>query len=179
MLCLKLAGSTEGICKMEIRELRIEDAEQFLNLINTLDAETPFLLYEKGERKTTIEQEKEIFLKGKENGNIAFVLVEKGRLFGFVWGGIFTENRRRHCLRTAIAILQESTGKGYGTKLMDTLEKEALKKGITRFELDVSTKNKIAINLYKKMGFVIEGERKNSYIIDGEFDDDYIMAKII
>ena len=62
---------------------------------------------------------------------------------------------------------------------MDTLEKEALKKGITRFELDVSVKNKIAINLYKKMGFVIEGERKNSYLIDGEFDDDYIMAKII
>ena len=62
---------------------------------------------------------------------------------------------------------------------MNALEKEALKKGITRFELDVSVKNKIAINLYKKMGFVIEGERKNSYLIDGEFDDDYIMAKII
>jgi len=62
---------------------------------------------------------------------------------------------------------------------MNALEKEALKKGITRFELDVSVKNKIAINLYKKMGFLIEGERKNYYLIDGEFDDDYIMAKII
>ena len=164
---------------MEIRELRIDDAEKFLNLINITEGETPYLLYEKGERKTTIEQEKEIILKGKKNGNIAFVVVEKGRLVGFVWGGIFTENRRKHCLRIAIAILQESTGKGYGTKLMNALEKEALKKGITRFELDVSVKNKIAINLYKKMGFLIERERKNSYLTDGEFDDDYIMAKII
>ena len=164
---------------MEIRELHIDDSEKFLNLINITDGETPYLLYKKGERKTTIEQEKEIILKGKKNGNIAFVVLEKGRLIGFVWGGIFTENRRKHCLRIAIAILQESTGKGYGTKLMNALEKEALKKGITRFELDVSVKNKIAINLYKKMGFLIEGERKNSYLIEGEFDDDYIMAKII
>ena len=62
---------------------------------------------------------------------------------------------------------------------MNALEKEALKKGITRFELDVSTKNKIAINLYEKMGFLIQGERKNSYLIDGNFDNDYIMAKTI
>ena len=62
---------------------------------------------------------------------------------------------------------------------MNALEKEALKKGITQFELDVWVKNKIAINLYKKMGFIIEGERKNSYLIDGEFNNDYIMAKII
>jgi ribosomal protein S18 acetylase RimI-like enzyme len=164
---------------MEIRELQIDDAEKFLNLINITEGETPHLLYEKGERKTTIEQEKEIILKGKKNGNIAFVVVEKGRLVGFVWGGIFTENRRKHCLRVAIAILQESTGKGYGTKLMNALEKEAFKKRITRFELDVSVRNKIAINLYKKMGFLIEGERKNSYLIDGKFDNDYIMAKII
>ena len=52
-------------------------------------------------------------------------------------------------------------------------------KGITRFELDVSVNNPIAINLYKKLGFVIEGERQQSYLIDGEFDNDYIMAKII
>ena len=70
---------------MEIRELRIDDAEKFLNLINITEGETPYLLYEKGERKTTIEQEKEIILKGKKNGNIAFVVVEKGRLVGFVW----------------------------------------------------------------------------------------------
>jgi hypothetical protein len=51
---------------MNIRELQIEDAEQFLNLINITEGETPYLLYEKGERKTTIEEEKEIILKGKK-----------------------------------------------------------------------------------------------------------------
>jgi ribosomal protein S18 acetylase RimI-like enzyme len=94
-------------------------------------------------------------------------------------GRHFYRKQKKHCLRVAIAILQESTGKGYGTKLMDSLEKEALKKGITRFELDVSVRNKIAINLYKKMGFIIEGERKNAYLIDGNYEDDYSMAKII
>jgi ribosomal protein S18 acetylase RimI-like enzyme len=164
---------------MKIRELQIDDAEQFLNLINKADSETSFLLFEKGERKTTIEQEKEIIRKGKENGIITYVLEDEEHLVGFVWGYNFQMKRRKHCLRIAIAILQEDTGKGYGTQLMNTLEKEAINRGVSRFELDVSVRNKIAINLYKKMGFVIEGERKNSYLIDGEFDDDYIMAKII
>ena len=65
---------------MKIRELQIEDAEQFLNLINTTDAETQFLLFEKGERKTTDEEEKEIIRKGKENGTLTFVAEEKEKL---------------------------------------------------------------------------------------------------
>ena len=79
----------------------------------------------------------------------------------------------------AIAMLQGYASKGIGTELLKQLIERGIEKGITRFELDVSVKNKIAINLYKKMGFVIEGERKNSYLIDGEFDNDFIMAKII
>ena len=38
---------------MEIRELQIDDAEKFLNLINITEGETPYLLYEKGERKNS------------------------------------------------------------------------------------------------------------------------------
>ena len=79
----------------------------------------------------------------------------------------------------AIAMLQGYASKGIGTELLKQLIERGIEKGITRFELDVTVKNKIAINLYKKKGFVIEGERKNSYLIDGKFDNDYIMAKII
>ncbi len=164
---------------MKIRDLEIEDAEQFLKLLNTLDAETAFLSREKGERKTTVKQLKEDIQKGSNNGVLNYVLDNNGVLTGYVWGDPYKIIRKKHCMYVAIAILQEYTGKGYGKKSMQTLEKQAILNGITRFELTVMTHNNIAVNLYKKMGYVIEGTIKNSMLINGKFVDEYRMAKII
>jgi ribosomal protein S18 acetylase RimI-like enzyme len=164
---------------MEIRELRIEDSKKFLKLTKITDAETPFLYFEENERKTTLDQQIENITSGIEKGYITLISKIDNKFVGYVVGFTFEANRRKHCMSIAIAMLQDYSSKGIGTELMKELIKRGEDKGITRFELDVSVKNKIAINLYKKMGFVIEGERKNSYLIDGEFDNDYIMAKII
>jgi ribosomal protein S18 acetylase RimI-like enzyme len=164
---------------MEIRELQIEDSKNFLELTKITDSETPFLYFEENERKTTLDQQIKNIKSGIEKGYISLISEIDNKLVGYVIGFTFEVNRRKHCMSIAIAMLQDYSSKGMGTELMKELIKRGKDKGITRFELDVSMKNKIAINLYKKMGFVIEGERKNSYIIDGEFDNDYIMAKII
>lgn len=37
----------------------------------------------------------------------------------------------------------------------------------------------IALHLYEKNGFVIEGVKKNSMIIQGEFVDEYYMGRIM
>ncbi|MBT4881028.1 MAG: GNAT family N-acetyltransferase [Flavobacteriales bacterium] len=107
------------------------------------------------------------------------VAEEDKKLVAYALGFTFEVNRRKHCMSIAIAVLQEFSRKGLGTQLLSELIEKGKAKGITRFELDVSVNNPIAINLYKKMGFVIEGERQQSFLIDGEFDNDYIMAKII
>jgi len=164
---------------MEIRELQIEDSKNFLELTKITDSETPFLYFEENERKTTLKEQVKNIQSGIEEGYISLVCEIDNKLVGYVVGFTFEVNRRKHCMSIAIAMLQDYSLKGMGTELMKELIKRGKDKGITRFELDVSTKNKIAINLYKKMGFIIEGERKNSYLINGEFDDDYIMAKII
>ncbi len=176
---LKLVGSIEGICKMLIRKLQIEDAKQFLELTKITDAETPFLYFEENERKTTLEEQVKYIKDGQEKGFVSLIAVTNDTLIAYVLGFTFEVKRRKHCMSIAIAVLQEYSGKGIGTKLLTELIEQGIKKGFTRFELDVSVNNPIAINLYKKMGFVIEGERENSYKIDGDFDNDYIMAKII
>lgn len=164
---------------MQIRPIEIADAEKFLKLINATDEETSFLLYEKGERKTTIEEQTKIISEGIEKGVLTYVLIDKERLVGFVFGNVFTVRRRKHCMYLAIAILQAYTGKGWGEKLMNTIIESALKKGISRFELEVSVNNKKAISLYQKLDFEIEGRRKNSYLIDGVLEDDFLMAKVV
>ena len=162
-----------------IRKIQIEDAENLLNLLNKLDSETTFLLYEKGERKTTIKQQRKNIQEQLEKGVLTFVLEDNKKLVGYVFGNIFTANRKKHCMNLAIAILQEYTGKGYGTKLMSTLEKQAIKNGITRLELDVSKKNKVAISLYQKIGFEMEGVKKSAFLVNGKYEDEIIMGKIM
>ena len=162
-----------------IREIQIGDAENLLNLLKKLDAETTFLLYEKGERKRTIEQQRKNIQEQLEKGVLTFVLEDNKKLVGYVFGNIFTANRKKHCMYLAIAILQEYTGKGYGTKLMRTLEKQAINNGINRLELEVSEKNKFAISLYEKLGFEVEGVKRRAFLVNGNYENELIMGKII
>ena len=164
---------------MKIRKIKTGDAENLLNLLNKLDTETTFLLYEKGERKRTIEHQKKNIQEQLERGVLTFVLEDNKKLVGYVFGNIFTANRKKHCMNLAIAILQEYTGKGYGTKLMNTIEKYAINNGITRLELEVSEKNKIAISLYQKIGFEVEGVKRNAFLVNGKYEDEILMAKTI
>ena len=162
-----------------IRELQIEDAENFLNLLNITDTETTFMLYEKGERKTTIKQQRKNIQEQLEKGVLTFVLEDNKKLVGYVFGNIFTANRKKHCMYLAVAILQEYTGKGYGTKLMNSLEKQAVENGINRLELEVSEKNKFAFSLYQKMGFEVEGVKRCAFLVNGNYENELIMGKII
>lgn len=59
---------------MEIREIQIGDAENLLKLINKVEAETTFLLYEKDERNRTIEQQRKNIQEQLEKGSLTFVL---------------------------------------------------------------------------------------------------------
>ncbi|WP_314165124.1 GNAT family N-acetyltransferase [Lachnoanaerobaculum gingivalis] len=65
-----------------------------------------------------------------------------------------------------------------GSKFFDKLEEWAKENHLKRLELTVEVSNTIAINLYKRQGFVIEGTKKDTMLVDGVFLDEYMMAKI-
>lgn len=48
--------------------------------------------------------------------------------------------------------------------------------GLHRIGLEVIKTNNIAIRLYKKIGFSIEGEIREAYLYDGNFKNVYIMS---
>lgn len=48
-----------------------------------------------------------------------------------------------------------------------------------RLELTVMRHNEKAISLYEKMGFELEGVRKQALYVDGIFVDEYYMGKIL
>ncbi|PGM51027.1 GNAT family N-acetyltransferase [Bacillus sp. AFS053548] len=166
---------------MNIREIKLEDAENFAKLIIEVENQAHFMLYGAGERKTTTEkQRKQLEVIEKSPNSTIFVAEETtGRLVGYAFAIGSTAKRKKHSVYLAIGILEEFTGKGLGTKLFQALEEWAINHSIFRLELTVVKQNEVAVGLYKKMGYQIEGTKINSLIIDGKRFDEYYMAKIL
>jgi RimJ/RimL family protein N-acetyltransferase len=63
--------------------------------------------------------------------------------------------------------------------MLSKLEHWAKGTGIRRLELTVMTHNERAVGLYKRIGFEVEGLRKDSLYVDGRYVDEYSMAKLL
>ena len=63
--------------------------------------------------------------------------------------------------------------------MLAIMEAHARSIGISRIEALVRTKNERGVNLYTRMGYDIEGTRKNAALIDGELHDEYFIAKLL
>lgn len=74
-----------------------------------------------------------------------------------------------------ICVHPEKRGRGYGQKLIGFIEQHAKSVGAKSLTLEVRKSNTPAIELYKKMGFVVDGIRRGYYCDNGE--DAYIMWK--
>jgi ribosomal protein S18 acetylase RimI-like enzyme len=165
---------------MEIREVHERDADALLDLLTRIDAETDFMMLEAGERRTTVEEQRERIagILSKDNQTI-FVAESHGQLVGYVAaiGGEF--KRIRHRAYVVIGVLQAFTSQQIGTRLFTELDGWARRHGIVRLELTVRTDNERGTGLYRKMGFEIEGIKKRSLQVGEGYVDEYHMAKIV
>jgi RimJ/RimL family protein N-acetyltransferase len=164
----------------KIREAALTDAEKLFNFFNKLDVETHFMLFESGERNTSIEeQEKHIKEITSSDSKAMFVVESNGNIVGFVVAIGGFANRNRHSALIVIGILQAYWHMGIGSQLLITVEAWAKGKHMHRLELTVMTHNQRAINLYDKSGFEREGLKRNSLLVDGKYVDELYMAKLI
>jgi ribosomal protein S18 acetylase RimI-like enzyme len=179
--CLfSLVKRGKGIGKMEIRHIRVDDAEKFMQLVRRVENEAKYMLLEPGERNTSIDKQMKLIENIlKENHSTIFVAEESAELVGYLIAIGNKAKRKRHSVYLVIGILQSYRGKGIGTRLFRKLEEWAKKHKLRRLELTVVTRNDAGIGLYQKMGFEIEGTKKDSLLLEGEFVDEYYMAKLI
>ena len=163
-----------------IRTIQESDAENFLALCRQLDEENRFMLLEPGERKTTAEEQNQRIRDVLSQDNQAlFVVEEAGLLVGYLSaaGGRFARNKGT--VYIVIGILEQFTGQGLGTALFECMEQWARDRNLHRLELSVMVHNQRGVGLYKKMGFEIEGIKRDSLLVDGSYIDEYYMSKLI
>lgn len=82
----------------------------------------------------------------------------------------------RHVGRLGMGLLPDFRGRGLGRRLAVETIRAARAAGMERIELEVFASNDRAIALYKSLGFVVEGVKKQSRKLDGEYDDNVCMA---
>lgn len=165
---------------MKIREINVEDAENFINLIKEVEANSEFMLMGAGERKTTPEQQrKQLEIIEQQSNSTIFIAENEGKLVGYLIAMGGTVKKTKHSAYLVIGILEDYRGKGIGSALFRKLEEWAKKHCISRLELTTVTLNEAGVALYKKSGFEIEGTKRNSLIINGKPFDEYYMSKLI
>jgi RimJ/RimL family protein N-acetyltransferase len=163
-----------------IRQLQINDAQTFADLMNQVDTETQFLFFEPGERQFGAEQAQRMIEQMQTGGeSTIFVAEHEGELVGFLRARGETIHRLRHTLYIVIAIRQAFVGQGIGSRLFLGMEQWARERKLHRLYLTVMAHNERAIALYKKMGFEIEGLHKHAVLIDGEYVDEVAMVKLL
>lgn len=162
---------------LRIRRAVPADAGRLVELIKEVE-DSGLMLFEPGERKTKPEQ-LEKRLEGMDAHSVILTAEEGGALQGYLFAIGDALMRKRHTVYVAIGIREGQRGKGIGTQLFKALELWAREKNLRRIELTVIEHNKAAVALYQKMGFEIEGIKKDSLYINDGYVNEYYMAKII
>ena len=165
---------------IRIRIARPYDAAALLDLKRQLDEETAFMMYEPGERDSSVQDLGRELAGVARSPNSVILLAELGdQLVGYLelTGGSFRRSRATAYL--VIGVRAAAAGRGIGTGLLLHAKDWAAAHGLHRLELTVMARNTRAIRLYERMGFSVEGRRSECLLIDGRFIDELTMAMIL
>lgn len=164
---------------MEVRKVKITDAERLVELIGEVEKTSDHMLFEANERKISVEQFRKRIKSFGQDASIILVAEEQDDLVGYLMVLAGNSNRTKHSAYLVIGISEKYRGQGIGSQLFKQLDRWAIEYPIHRLELTVMVGNFAGIALYKKNGFEIEGVKKDSLKVNGEYVDEYYMAKLI
>ena len=164
---------------MIIREIDLSDADDFWQMQFELDKETSYMMYEPNERKKNENLINNLIMNAVEGKDLLLVAEDENKIIGFISAQRGGPNRIKHTAYIVVGIRKAYHGRGIGSEFFKRLDLWARESSITRIELTVMCRNKVALGLYEKNGFVIEGIKKNAMVVDGELIDEFYMAKLL
>jgi len=172
--CLSTVTLKDGRTVL-IRKFEIEDKEKLIGMYESLSNEAvrwalpPY----------TRERIESGWLSNLEN-LIALVAFYKYKIVGHTQVFKFPHPRRRGTGDLVIYLHQDFHNVGLGSVMLKKLLMLAKENGLHRIGLSVVADNRLAIRLYQKFGFEIEGIKKDAYFgEDGKYHDELIMGLII
>jgi RimJ/RimL family protein N-acetyltransferase len=168
---------------MEGPRLRVAgpgDAVGLLVLKQALDRETSFMLLEPDERREDRQHvAADLGFVADQVNSVVIVAETAGQLVGYAEARGGRVRRNRITAHVVIGVRAAASGRGVGAGLLRELELWAPAHGIHRLELTVMAHNRRAFELYQRMGYAVEGRRRECLLVDGHLADELYMAKLL
>ncbi|MDB5526483.1 MAG: YhhY [Rhizobium sp.] len=119
------------------------------------------------------------FYKSRDPGGVELVCEIDGRAVGHLGMILNHTPRRKHVASFGISVHPDFQGRGAGNALItEMLDMADNWLNLLRIELVVSSENHNAIRLYRKHGFVVEGEARFDLFRAGKYCHTSHMARL-
>lgn len=163
---------------MQFSILPIEEKhiQGFWSAVDSVARERQYIAFLEG---PPIHTTKEFVLRNIHDNWPHVVAIAEEKVIG--WCDITSLDRPvfSHVGVLGIGVLASYRKQGVGEALIRVALQKAKTKRLTRIELTVFEKNKPAIALYEKLGFVLEGIHRNKSCIDGVYENHLSMALLM
>ncbi|UFJ39236.1 GNAT family N-acetyltransferase [Brevibacillus humidisoli] len=164
--------------QITLRPAQSDDASAIIKRIKRVVNEGGYLEEEPDSIATTRE-EAETIREMKEQGSMYTVAVLDGEVVGVAQLKRGQLNMNAHVADFRIWVGPNYRGLGIGKQLMQYSIDWAEAHGLEKISLDVFSNNQLAVEMYKRYGFEVEGTRVRHFVIDGEYVDEIFMSKFL
>lgn len=170
--------------KAVIRHAEKSDAESLLKLFDAIIAQDAYNVTTPADvekMNMTIEKEEKFIEDHQKDGHLALVLQIDSNIAGLISINNGIKYRTAHVGTMGISVDRQYRQKGVATALLKAaIEWAQSDPLIEKVALGVLANHIVAINLYKKLGFVEEGRKVKEFkIAPGNYMDDILMYKFI
>ena len=169
--------------KVIIRQAQPSDAEQIIKYMQRL-SEEPIsnIVISPGEFTHTIAEEERVLSEFASSKTSIFLVAEAERNIVGILNCRGRSDRKaiHHVVSLGMSVDQDWRGQGIGSQLIENTIDWAKGTGfIKRITLLVFERNEVAIRLYQKFGFEIEGKHHKAIYRDGIYLDNLTMALLL
>lgn len=161
---------------IEIAQIAEANIDSFHAALDVVCRERAFLSFIEA---PPLEETRAFVRKTIASRHVQLVALDGGTVVG--WCDVLPAARStmRHGGVLGIGLLPAWRGRGLGERLLRLALDAARDRALTRIELSVRQDNTRAIALYRKLGFTLEGQKRNALLIDGVYYDLVLMALLL
>lgn len=161
-----------------LRSPEVADAEKMIAYLKKTASETDYSLSYPEEMDFSVKDEENFISHyAEDKGSIMISAFRGDKLVGNASLSCVMERKKTlHRATFGMAVVKSEWGQGLGNIILSELINFAKQAGYVQIELEVAATNATAVSLYKKLGFVVYGERPRSLKLkNGAYYDELLM----
>ena len=161
---------------MNIRSAIVSDADRVLTFLHEFRAEGLSTVLQHT-TSPTLEEERAFINKLSGSAGLMLIAFKEDRVVGCLTAETETHGQLCHSCEFAMGVLRAERGCGIGTALISRLSEWANAMGLRRIQLKVLARNAGALRLYRRLGYEVEGTRRQAIKVGDSYEDLIEMAK--